>query len=1213
MKAVSVAIFVLLAVLGAQAASVYVNSVDDASSQASGLNKDAGQAAGAPDGLSWSPKFQNTGAEWINARLAAPVRVTGISAVASNPETVVGVFAHNGYAWISSSAPSFGTFTSDRVRVELDTTLASGFNTIDAISVEYTDAASSASLTASADAQGSFGSNPGQASYDNGVTFTWTVSGDDGAKVTFTSFDLESGHDFVTVNAGSGDVQLTGTAGAGQTFSGASVTVTFTSDAAGTAHGFSATYSGQSYTGNACSQASECDSNALCTDSLCVCNSGFSGNGKSCANVDECASAGACGANQECQDSVGSFSCSCVDGFTDDGEGNCVDVDECSGSPCADNGVCVNTYGSFDCSCAAGYSGDGFACEANCVNSLAAGVDVQTFTSAIQNGAYPKDYSCRWNIEAADPADEVVLVFDRFCTEANDIVSVFDASGNELSGSPLFGCPNGYSPEQGITFTAAGAITVTMTSDDHVSLHGFAAYYSASATCPVCDANAHCSGSGCTCNAGFSGSGLQCVDINECATGACGDNAQCANTFGGFTCTCDDGFAKVNGQCVDVNECSTAGVCPASSTCVNSQGSFSCVCFEGFAGADCADINECDDAPCHADATCSNTAGSFGCSCKAGFSGDGFSCQNIDECSAGTASCSANADCLDSQGSYSCQCQDGYSGDGVTCSNVNECEVSSGGCGANSHCEDNEGSFACLCNLGYENSASGCVDVNECADASLNNCFDSAGCANHDGGFSCACPAGYAGDGVDCANVNECATSGICGADADCTDSDGSYSCACHDGFYSTANGCVDVDECAASPCGFNEVCDNTHGSFACSCPYEIIDNECVVANPCEGACGSAECVSTDGVSATCYCSACDQSYDDASQSCVTTVNCGADTCSGHGSCADTVVDPNASPCPTSGLTECSCDVHYAGEACDVGVNSAPQVSDFTVQATEDTPISKDAFAIPDGAVTDAEGDAFTCEFTSACDTSECSFDGSVVTPAANHFGETLVFSYVCTDAGGADWSPASSQSGNIFANFAAVADSPVIVSPADGAAYTKSGLGFGVIFYADAYDPDSDAAPTVAVKAVQVCTSTRSGTICKDPTDVAVTITDGAVGADCFAYTTSAGRNFIFTATGAAGASVEHTFNVKCVSSSGALVGQVEQADSEAAQTSGVVSALAGTSTVLFLVGLSAVVFVFLTKGKLWDRPQNLADRFMVGDAFDLSENPAFALSNQQ
>ena len=59
-------------------------------------------------------------------------------------------------------------------------------------------------------------------------------------------------------------------------------------------------------------------------------------------------------------------------------------------------------------------------------------------------------------------------------------------------------------------------------------------------------------------------------------------------------------------------------------------------------------------------AACANTAGSFTCTCHAGYSGDGVTCSDINECTAGTHNCGAGFECSNTVG-------------GFTCNDINEC------------------------------------------------------------------------------------------------------------------------------------------------------------------------------------------------------------------------------------------------------------------------------------------------------------------------------------------------------------------------------------------------------------------------------------------------------------------------------------------------------------------------------------------------------------
>ena len=57
--------------------------------------------------------------------------------------------------------------------------------------------------------------------------------------------------------------------------------------------------------------------------------------------------------------------------------------------------------------------------------------------------------------------------------------------------------------------------------------------------------------------------------------------------------------------------------------------------------------------------------------------GTDFKCDDIDECSNGENECDENSDCTNLPGSYDCQCHYGYEGDGYTCENIDECALTS--------------------------------------------------------------------------------------------------------------------------------------------------------------------------------------------------------------------------------------------------------------------------------------------------------------------------------------------------------------------------------------------------------------------------------------------------------------------------------------------------------------------------------------------------------
>ncbi|XP_039890326.1 nidogen-1 [Simochromis diagramma] len=116
-----------------------------------------------------------------------------------------------------------------------------------------------------------------------------------------------------------------------------------------------------------------CGPNAICNNQpgtfRCECEEGyqFGSDQRTCIKVDRpvdhCeAGTHTCSPHAQCSYAGGSsYVCTCLQGFTGDGR-SCQDIDECQQSRCHSDAVCYNTEGSFTCQCRPGYSGDGFQC-----------------------------------------------------------------------------------------------------------------------------------------------------------------------------------------------------------------------------------------------------------------------------------------------------------------------------------------------------------------------------------------------------------------------------------------------------------------------------------------------------------------------------------------------------------------------------------------------------------------------------------------------------------------------------------------------------------------------------------------------------------------------------------------------------------------------------------------------------------------------------------
>ncbi|XP_017557353.1 growth arrest-specific protein 6 [Pygocentrus nattereri] len=130
-------------------------------------------------------------------------------------------------------------------------------------------------------------------------------------------------------------------------------------------------------------------------------------------------------------------------------------------------------------------------------------------------------------------------------------------------------------------------------------------------------------------------------------------------------------------------------------------------------------------------------------------------------------------------------------------------------------------------------------------------------CEDKKGDFQCHCFTGWAG--LKCEeDVNECnKDNGRC--DHECNNSIGSYHCSCRDGYsLSGHHSCLDVNECTDVPnvCGTAQ-CKNLIGSYECLCEVGYVYNNetktCEDVDECESHVCGEECVNTPG-SFRCFC-----------------------------------------------------------------------------------------------------------------------------------------------------------------------------------------------------------------------------------------------------------------------------------------------------------------------------------------------------------------------
>lgn len=346
----------------------------------------------------------------------------------------------------------------------------------------------------------------------------------------------------------------------------------------------------------------------------CECNTGYSGNGVVCVDIDDCKKPNSklkrrCAKHGFCTDQGTDFyTCNCDNGWI--GQDCDLDENECilGNDNCGRNALCTNTQGSFTCACKDGYSGD------------------------------------------AEKSDNGGCIDIDDCTRSDGESPCENGECSDMGlGSYLCACSDGWTD-----FRCDFDINECM-EEGYVQCHDNA----------VCR-NTRGSYT-CDCLPGYNGDGIeQCDDVNDCAeseggawhtvvavNGGC-VNGDCENLPGNARiCHCHEGYRGCGDPFCekDCDECLKTP-CHSSGICTIDEPTYTCECGDGWYGdgVSCSECEVCG-IGMKTDTGCTTTSNTI--------------CVNVDECLDKSDQCHpTHGGCLDNMGSYTCECETDYWGDG---------------------------------------------------------------------------------------------------------------------------------------------------------------------------------------------------------------------------------------------------------------------------------------------------------------------------------------------------------------------------------------------------------------------------------------------------------------------------------------------------------------------------------------------------------------------
>ena len=496
--------------------------------------------------------------------------------------------------------------------------------------------------------------------------------------------------------------------------------------------------------------------------------------------------------------------------------GNCdVDVDECDSSPCENGAVCIDSttpnrlqsvgIDEYSCLCAAGYAG---------------GVCDYSFLSEYFVRCREEDGNC-------------------------------DIDVNECDSRP---CEN-------------GAVCEDSTADSGIPVHTYRCLCLPGYADGVCDYSfiaeytSECMVLDSTRGGGLLGGNCD-IDVNECASSPCANNAACSDSSSSvavavavYRCTCIAGYAS--GLCDYVFIDDYTDACTIMET---GQSDIT------LAGNCEIDVDECASNPCNNAAACDDSTSDVGislhayrCTCAAGYA-NGW-CEYTSVVSAYEAACAVTESSMTATYSGNCDVD------------VNEC--SSSPCLHESSCDDSISNssvavhaYRCECLAGFANGAcvyayaqsltdqctvfsssestqysGNCdIDVDECGSSPCENgaaCVESAATAEDltytvsPHAFRCVCSVGFASGlceyAYDDSYTTECTMLE--------TKVDTSVSFNLNYRLQLTGKCDIDVDECASAPCENGATCsesssdgsDMNAGIYLCTCAFGWEGDNCAI------------------------------------------------------------------------------------------------------------------------------------------------------------------------------------------------------------------------------------------------------------------------------------------------------------------------------------------------------------------------------------------------